>query len=417
MSFVGGLRCVNCDTTYPLSPMFEGCPACVTDNFASGLTPKYDYSALRQCLGNRPLEDEGLGIWRFRDLLPVADRANEVSLGEGNTPLVAVQTIAAELGASHLWIKDESRNPTWSFKDRNAAVTVAKAIEFGAKTLAVSTSGNHGASIAAYAARAGLDCVALTYPGIPVSNRLLMQASGAELIVTTPEGRREVLAEGVRELGWYPAGTFTEVPTNSPYGHEGYKTIAYELLTQLGGQVPDVVVIPVAYAEGLYGIWKGFDELRKLGRADSVPRMVACEPLGGPLAAAYTKGYGPIANVPRTDTVARGIGGSTNSYLGIAALTQSDGIVMQSGDDEIMTAQSDLSMAGFFAEPASAAALAGLRTARKFGLLEDGLSIVIVNTSSGLKNIDAMLSLHEEPASVAPDFSNVQQLLRQSIRG
>ncbi|MGH8931178.1 MAG: pyridoxal-phosphate dependent enzyme [Egibacteraceae bacterium] len=327
---------------------------------------------------------------------------HEVSLGEGDTPLVAVPRLARELGAAELWIKDESRNPTWSFKDRNAAVTVSKAREFGARTLVASTSGNHGAAVAAYAARAGLGCVVLTYPGIPAGNRILMQASGARLVVTTPEGRRMLLRQAVGELGWHPATNATDPPTNSAYGHEGYKTIAYELVDQLGGRPPDLVVIPTAYAEGLFGIWKGFDELRRLGRLTDVPRMLACEPKGGPLGVAYRSDHGAIAVVPRTATVARGIDVTANSYIGVAALVESGGLVVQASDDAILTAQRDLAADGFFVEPASAAGLACLRIATERQRLPSGLSIVVVNTSSGLKSLETLLPLYEEPVIVEP---------------
>ncbi len=405
MTFVRGLRCVHCRARYPLAPMFEGCPACATDGFASGVTPEYDYDALRAMLGGRPVAEAGIGLWRYRRLLPVLDRSHEVSLGEGDTSLVPVPRLARELGAAEVWIKDESGNPTWSFKDRNAAVAVSKAREFGAETLVAATSGNHGASVAAYAARAGLDCAALTYPGISAGNRILMQASGAQLVVTTPEGRRTLLRHAIRTLGWHPLTNTTDPPTNSAYGHEGYKTIAYEIVDQLGGRPPDLVAIPTAHAEGLFGIWKGFDELRLLGQLTEVPRMLACEPEGGPLHLAHAKGHPGIAVVPRTATVARGIDVTANTYIGVAALAQSNGLVVQASDEAILTAQRDLATEGFFVEPASAAALAGLRVAVDRRQLPRGLSIVVVNTSSGLKNLEAIVPLHEQPVTVAPTLT------------
>lgn len=401
MSFVTGLRCVHCDARYPVAAMFEGCPACAAADFASGLTPDYDYAAYLASIGDGPLAREGVGVWRFRDLLPVDDPACQLTLGEGGTPLIPLPRLAVELGVREIWLKDESRNPTWSFKDRNAAVTVSKALEFGAKTVVVSTSGNHGAAVAAYAARGGMRCVALTYHGIPAGTRVLMQAFGAELIVTTPEGRWTMMREAVRERGWYPAANFTDLPTNGAYGHEGYKTIAYELFDQLG-RVPDIVAIPTAYGEGLFGIWKGFDELIRLGRTATAPRMIACEPQGGPLSVAYAGGSNGIARVPRTPTVARGIGGTANSYIAIAALKASDGLAIEADDEAIMAAQRDLATEGFFVEPASAAGLACLRVAARRGELAADRSIVLVNTSSGLKNLDAIASVYPEPASIAP---------------
>lgn len=387
-TYLRELVCVRCDTRFAVGPMSAGCPACRTETFASSVTPTYDYEQLRNDLGGEQLREPEVGIWGYRRLLPVQERRHEISLGEGGTPLVPLPSLAAELGAEQVWIKDESRNPTWTFKDRNAAVTVSKAVEFGARAIVVSTSGNYGASIAAYAARAGLDCIALTYPGIPEGTRTLIQAFGAHLKVVAPDERWAVMQHGMSEEGWYPASNYTDIPTNGAFGHEGYKTIAYEVAESLGS-APDLVSVPTAYGEGLFGIWKGFDELMRLGRVAVVPRMLACEPAGGPLALAMEDPSRPIARVPRTPTVARGIGGSVNTYVSVAALHASDGTVAQADDEAIMAAQRTLAAEGFFVEPASAAALAGLRTLADDGHLSEGLRIVLVNTSSGLKNLEA----------------------------
>lgn len=396
-TYVRELRCVHCDARYAIGPMSAGCPTCRTRDFAAGLTATYDYDGLRRQLGDGPLAEPGIGIgiWRYRRLLPVGDERHEVTLGEGGTPLVPVPRLAAELGAEQLWIKDESRNPTWTFKDRNAAVTTAMALRFGARTLVVATSGNHGAATAAYAARAGLDCVVLTYPGIPDSTRALVESAGARLVVTTPEDRWRMMADGMREHGWYPASNYTDVPTNGAYGHEGYKTIAYEIVDSLGAP-PDLVSIPTAYGEGLFGIWKGFDELVRLCRVARAPRMVACEPEGGPLLPTMAADRW-ISRVPRQPTVARGIGGAVNSYIAAAAVRASDGMVAQPDDDAILTAQRALAREGFFVEPASAAALAGLRVLAGQGRLPPGLRIVLVNTSSALKNFEALQDVRAQP--------------------
>lgn len=406
-SYLSHLTCVYCDTRYPAQPMSEGCPACRSETFASGLTAIYDYESLTADLGGAPLAESGDGLWRYRRLLPVEQRSAEISLGEGGTPLVAVPELADELGAEQVWIKDESRNPTWTFKDRNAAVTISKAVEFGARAVVVSTSGNHGVATAAYAVRAGLECVVLSYPGLPESQQSLIRAFGARLVITEPDKRWKVMEDGIREHGWYPASNYTGIPTNGAYGHEGYKTIAYEIADTLDA-TPDIVCVPTSYGEGLYGIWKGFDELRRLGRADRGPRMVACEPTGGPLGLAAVTPDQPIVRVPRKPTVARGIGGSVNSYISVAALSASDGLVAQPTDVEIMDAQRRLSRAGFFVEPASAAGLAGLRILAAQRRLPPGSRIVLVNTSSGLKNLEG---LRDQPANVGAEPATAQAAL------
>jgi threonine synthase len=395
-----GLRCVSCDARYPLGAMHEGCPACATDSFRSGLTPDYDYDAVRQSLHGGPLAEPGIGLWRYRRLLPVLDRSHEVSLGEGATALLPMPGLAREADAAQIWLKDESRNPTWSFKDRHAAVTISKANELGAEMIMASSSGNHGAALAAYAARAGIGAIVLSYAGLSEAASTLIQAYGATLAITTREGRWAVIREGIERFGWYPATNFTDIPTNGPYGHEGYKAIAFELHEQLGGLVPDYVLVPTAYAEGLFGIWKGFDELRRLGLAERIPRMVACEPAGGPLAEAWKDPSRPIAKVDAKPTVARGIGGSVNSYLGIAALRGSDGLVAQASDEEILGAQAELARQGIFAEPAAAASLACLRALRTSGGIEPGATIVLISTSSGLKHLAPVVPRYPAPVEL-----------------
>ena len=369
--------------------MTSGCPSCASETFASGLSPTYDYEQLARDLDGGPLAETGPGLWRYRRLLPVQDPAYEISLGEGTTPLIAMPSLERELNAEQVWVKDESRNPSWTFKDRNAAVTVSKAVEFGAKAIVVSTSGNHGASTAVYAARAGLDCIVLTYPGIPDGTRALIEAVGARLIVTEPDERWRLMAEGMSEHGWYPASNYTDIPTNSAFGHEGYKTISYEIHEELGG-APDLVSIPTALGEGLFGIWKGFVELSRLGLVDAIPQMVACEPAGGPLSPAMRDPEQPLARVARATTVARGIGGSVNSFISVAALRASGGMVAQVDDAAVLDARRTLAGEGLFVEPASAAGLAGLRILARDGDLPQGLRIVLVNTSSGLKNFQSV---------------------------
>jgi threonine synthase len=308
-------------------------------------------------------------------------------------------------------VKDESRNPTWSFKDRHAAVTIGKALEFGARTVAASSSGNHGMAVAAYAARARMSCVVFTYPGIPPAVRALIEAYGARLVVTTREGRWTGVRDGVRDQGWYPATTFTEIPTGSTYGHEGYKTIAYELHEQLRGATPDLVAIPTSYGEGLFGVWKGFDELRRLGLITKTPRMLACEPDGGPLALAVGDSRA-IARVAPRPTVARGIGGTVSSYIAVAALAGSGGLVAQATDEEILHAQRDLAREGIMAEPASSAVLAGLRALARRGGLPAGQRVVLINTSSGLKSLDALLAGLPEPAAAVASSADARETMR-----
>jgi threonine synthase len=410
-TFATGLRCLRCDARFPLAPMNEGCPLCATDAFRSSLTTVYDYEGIRASIAGTTLGEPGLGIWRYRRLLPVIDRCHETGLGEGGTALVPQPSLAAEFAAAGVFVKDESRNPTWSFKDRLAAVAVSKARDFGATTLLASSSGNAGVALAAYAGRAGLGCIVLSYPGLPETAAVMMQMSGAVVVITSREGRWMIMREAVERLGWYPTTNFTDIPTNGAYGHEGYKTIAFELHEQLDSATPDYVVVPTAYAEGLFGIWKGFHELVELGLAERVPRMIACEPAGGPLLPAWRDPERDIARVQAQATIARGVGGTTNTYMGVVALRASDGLVAQADDGQISTAQDDLARLGTFAEPAAALSLAGLRQLAIAGEIAPGASIVLLSTSGGLKHLGPTLERCGAPAELdQPSLAELERV-------
>lgn len=399
-----GLICVNCHAQFPFEPMVEGCPACRSEGFLSGLTVAYDYGAIRANVDWGSLRGEG--IWKYRELLPLEQPENEITLHEGNTPLVECRDWVKELGLRELYLKDESRNPTWSFKDRLCAVAVSKALDFGVQTVAISSSGNHGASTAAYAAPGGLACVVFTYHGISDAMKRLIQMYGAHLYVTTFEGRWQLLKEGMRRYGWLPTGNITSIPSCTPYGHEGYKTIAYEICEQRRWQCPDVVIIPSGYSEGLYGVWKGFRELHDLGLINRTPRMVAVEPeKRAALNRAYVEGNDGIATVNTDATAARGIGASTNSYIGYAALKESGGVAVAVSDEEALEAQAAMGRTGLYVEPASASVLAALRKLAIRRAFSGDEVVVCINTSSGLKGPEGRKG--RPVADVAPDFPSL----------
>lgn len=415
-----GLRCVHCGSQYPLEPMVEGCPACRAEGFLSGLTVVYDYEAIGKEVDWSKLTGEG--IWKYRPLLPVERPENEITLNEGGTPLVAYGQWARELGLKAVYLKDESRNPTWSFKDRLCAVMVSKALDFGAETVAISSSGNHGASTAAYAARRGLACVVFTYPGMSGAMKRLIQMVGAYLYVTTVEGRLQLLKEGMRRYGWLPTGNLTAIPSCTAYGHEGYKTMAYEICEQLAWRCPDLLIIPSGYSEGLYGVWKGFREMRDLGLIERTPRMVAVEPeKRAALKKAVSEGGKGIATVSAGATAARGIGASTNSYIGYAALQESGGVALTVSDEEALEAQKAIGRTGIYVEPASAVVVAGLHKLAGRGAVGREDVVVCINTSGGLKGPEGAPGAAPRAegerarpvAEVEPDFSSLLTASRE----
>ncbi|GAA3531226.1 threonine synthase [Nonomuraea rosea] len=353
---------------FPLfPPLTRGCPKSSTDEIAYPLEVGYDYARVDPGLFD---QTPGTDIARWSPLLPPLAAP---TLGEGGTPLVEFEGIH---------FKDESRNPTWSHKDRLNRVTVSAALAAGAPGVVVASSGNHGASAAAYAARAGLRAIVLTSADSPPAVQAFARAYGARVVSVPAEARWPLLREVVDRLGYHPVSNQTVTHTGHPFGPEGYKTIAYELFLQLG-QAPAAVFTPTGYAELLYGVWKGFVELKLLGLTGTTPRMFACEPAAdGPHARALATGA-PAAIVETFPSAAYGIAGPVGGHRGVLAVRDSGGEAVLVTDEEMRLAQRDLAGQGLWQELSGAAGVAGYRKLRR----EFGGPVVCVGTSSGFKDL------------------------------
>ncbi|MFH8367018.1 pyridoxal-phosphate dependent enzyme [Streptomyces sp. NPDC018031] len=379
--------------------MTGGCPRSGTDEMAYPVEVDYDYDRVPAGLFAAGGPAAGRGLDRWAPLLPPLVAPG---LGEGGTPLVELEP--------GLFVKDESRNPTWSHKDRLNRCTLSAAVGIGAPGVVVASSGNHGASAAAFAARAGLRCVVLASADAPPAVLSFLQAYGAVVLPVPPGGRWPLMRRIVERVGLHPVSNLTVTHTGHGFGPEGYKTVAYEIFTEIG--VPAAVFVPTGYGELLFGIGKGFAELRRLGLADRVPRLYACEPAaGGPLAAAVRTGR-PAAQVDVGPTEAYGIDCSVGGYRGVVALRESGGRALLVTDEQLRDAQGELARCGLWAELSSAAGLAGLRgmgdLRRAEGL--DG-PVVCVSTSSGFK--DRSVGSHRiEP--LAPEWAAVSRELRRA---
>lgn len=391
--------------TYPLwPPLTAGCPMTSRDGIAYPLDITYTEDELPPGLfDQRPLP----GLQRWAPLLPPLTPGLEMS--EGGTPLLPAEALADWLGfEGRLFLKDETRNPTWSHKDRLNLCTVSAAVEVGAPGVVVASSGNHGASAAAYAARAGLPCIVLTTPSVPPAVYSFLRGYGAAVVVVPTERRVPLMQHIVDELGYHPVSTLTVPHTGHPFGPEGYKTIAYELFLQLGRDVPDTVFVPTGYAELLYGIWKGFDELTRLGLARKVPRLIACEPAArAPLRKALAA-HTTVTTVDDAPTAAYAIGVTTNGVRGTLAIERSSGQALALSDEEMIDAQRALGRTGLWCEVSAAASLAGVRQLIERGR-SPGETAVCIITSSGFKDLGVG---NEEIPSVTDGWDGVQRVLR-----
>ncbi|MEU5883137.1 pyridoxal-phosphate dependent enzyme [Spirillospora sp. NPDC047279] len=376
------------DVRYPLTPPLTlGCPKTSTADVAYPVEVDYDYDRVpRELFDQRP---GGLDQWA-----PLLPPLAAPGLGEGGTPLIQLE--------DGIFVKDESRNPTWSHKDRINRCTVSAATTIGAPGVVVASSGNHGASAAAFAARAGLPCVVLATADTPPAVGTFVSAYGAAVLPVAKEERRPLMRRIVDELGFHPLSNLTDTHTGHAYGPEGYKTIAYEIFTEIG--VPAAVFVPTGYGEAFFGVWKGFAELRRLGLTDRTPRMFSCEPAAGaPLARAVAEGV-PAVHLKAGPTSAYAIDCDFNGYRGVLAIKESGGAGLSLTDDEMRAAQHDLARAGLWYELSSAAGLAGLR---RSGETFDG-PVVCVATSSGFKDV----GVGEHPLeAVDPSWESIRARL------
>jgi len=354
------------------------------------------------------------GLWKYAPLLPVLPE-HAVSIGEGDTALLRLPRLGEAWGLSRLYAKVEGQNPTWSHKDRLCAVAAAAARWLGARVLTAASTGNHGASVAAYAARAGLGCVIFTLASVPSTMKTLMQAYGAEVVATrTIEGRYTLLTECVERFGWFPLTNSVQPPIGSnPYGVEGYKTLAYELWQQLGGEVPDWVAVPVGYGDCLAGIWRGFLDLVRLGLTERLPRLVAAE-VFGPLARSLDAPDGPFGPVPTQPTHAFSIGTGYTTYQAVHAVRDAIGVAASASEKEMMETQLALGAhEGIYAEVASTLALASVRRLLASGTIDADDCVVALLTSSGLKDPAATAEGLPKVAVIDPSLEVLQSTLHE----
>ncbi len=354
--------------------------------------------------GDGPGADPRVGVLlRYPDRLPLTPRTPRITLGEGGTPLIEAPSLAAELGLGRLLLKFEGLNPTGSFKDRGMVVAVARAIEADSQVLVCASTGNTSASAAAYAARFGLRAVVVVPAGMIASGKLLQaQVCGATVLAI--RGNFDRALQVVRELA--ARHSVALVNSLNPYRIEGQKTAAFEIVEALGA-APDVLSLPVGNAGNITAYWRGFREEQARGRVSALPRLLGVQAQG---AAPIVRGR-PVAR-PRTVASAIRIGNPASWEGATLARDESRGTIVAATDEEILAAQRRLaSRDGVVAEPASAAALAGVDRAVRSGWIAPGERVVLVLTGHGLKDPDAVRDELPPPIPVDDDPAGIARLL------
>jgi threonine synthase len=384
-SFLLNLECSNCGKEFSPDQVQTFCTDC-----QSSLLARYDLATARDHIDRDAIRRRPSGMWRWYELLPVKDPQNYVYLGEGDTALLEVPNLGKSLGLTNLFVKDESTNPTGSFKARGLAAAISKAKELGIEKVIIPTAGNAGGAMAAYAARANMKALIYMPEDTPRSNIEESRIAGAEVILV--DGLISDAAKFAREKaqveGWFDLSTFKE-----PYRVEGKKIMGYELAETFDWSLPDVIIYPTGGGTGLVGMWKAFAELETLGwlRESKKPRMVVVQAEGcAPVVRAFEAGATVCEFWPEAQTIASGlrVPKSFADTLILKDTYSSRGTAVAVSDEAILDAQKKLgNLEGIFAAPEGAATLAALEKLVQDNWVEPDERIVLFNTGSGLKYI------------------------------
>ena len=383
MTYLLDLECSSCGRSFDPNQIQTYCPDC-----QSPLLARYDLPAARQKLDRDEFRRRPSGMWRWHELLPVGDPENFITLGEGDTPLLRLPRIGTELGLRRLYVKDESLNPTGSFKARGLSAAISKAKELGVAKVIIPTAGNAGGAMAAYAARAGLSAYIFMPKDTPRANVEESRIAGATVmlidgLISEAAG---MAGEKARREGWFDVSTFKE-----PYRAEGKKIMGYELAEGFGWELPEVIIYPTGGGTGLVGMVKAFDEMEALGWLDHTarPRMVAVQAEGcAPVIKAFNAHASFCDFWLGAHTLASGlrVPKSFADQIILQDLYDSHGTAVAVSDDAIVEAQGYLAAReGIFAAPEGAATLAALFQLVKSGWVKPDERIVLFNTGTGLK--------------------------------
>lgn len=374
-----GFSCISCGTEFPIGDYFEGCPECLERGAPASLAPRI--AAEPPMLADK----SRLRMQRYAHWLPYI---SWVSLGEGGTSCASFPALADEVRATAVYIKNEGQNPTGSHKDRVSCLTVTRAADAGYGKIVAASSGNGGASLALYAAAAGLDCCIVSTPALSPIFRQAIEMTGAELLTVADSLERwALIADMARGQGWFPATNFLNPPVGSNhFGLPGLATVAFEIFEELQGQDLDAVLVPTSRGDLIWGLYTGFSQLQRLGHIRKLPRLFAVEP--------YARIQRVLDGEPITGsfpgvTAMTSIGGSTVTYQAVNAIRATGGGAVVVDEQSVVSDQARLARHGCYAELSSAASLTGLEQLIREGKLSSRETAVLIATSNGYKDLPA----------------------------
>ena len=413
MSHVTGLRCIHCGKQYTIAEVDYYCPDC---GYEDGiLDVEYDYEAVAAELNPAALQrSDVFSMWRYLPLLPVEDTTKIQHLQVGWTPLYDAPRLAAELGVVRLFVKDEGRNPTASFKDRASAMGVVKALEKGATSITCASTGNAASSLAGFAAAAGLPATIFVPERAPQAKVAQLLVFGARIFAVkgTYDQAWELCMEAAAEFGWYNRNCAI-----NPYLIEGKKTVSIELVDQLlrqyGGDLPDWVVVSVGDGCTVGGVWKGLVEMNKIGFLPRLPKILGVQADGcKPFLTAW-RNKAPLQPTDG-DTIADSIavGHPRNFQKGMKAIVESGGAFISVTDEEILGSIRTLARkVAVFGEPAGVAGVAGVKKAVEQGLIAATETVALLMTGNGLKDIQSAIKAAGAPTFIEPRLAAVKAAL------
>jgi threonine synthase len=407
MSNVSTLKCRNCGEEYEVKPVS------ICDECFGPLEVEYDIEAVKEKVTKKTIEKGPKSLWRYKELLPVGERI--VDLNPGFTPLHKADNLAEALGLKSLYIKNDSVNPTFSFKDRVVAVSVSKALDFGFDTIACASTGNLANSVAAHAAKGKLNC----YIFIPADLNLgkIIQTLAYEPNLISVEGNYDDVNRLCTEVAGYYNWAFVNINLR-PYYSEGSKTLGYEVAEQLGWRTPDRAIIPVGSGSLLTKIWKGYNEFLELGLIDEVKtRITAAQSEGcSPIVTAHRTGSDIKPIKPNTIEKSLAIGNPADGYYALRVINKSGGGAMASSDQEIIDGIKLLAKTeGIFTETAGGVVVAALKKLLEQGEMDRDEETVIYITGNGLKTQEVLIDHLPTPAKIAPDLQEFDKLLSSKI--
>jgi threonine synthase len=400
------VECIRCGARFSKEDIVYTCSKC-----GGLLDIKYDYSEIDV---ERVVEAKGEGVWKYRVLLPFDEDTKTITINEGNTPLYRCNRLAKSIGIDELWVKHEGLNPSGSFKDRGMTVGVTKAMELGVKGVACASTGNTSASLAIFAAKAGIPCYVLLPKG-KVALGKVAQAMMHGAKIFSIRGNFDDALRIVRVI--CEEEKLYLLNSVNPYRLEGQKTIAFEVVEKLEWKVPDRVVLPVGNAGNISAIFKGFLELRTLGITSSIPKMTGIQAEGAkPVVNAFKDGKEEIIPEDNPETIASAIriGNPVNAAKALFAIRNSGGVAESVTDEEITEAQLELArLEGIGVEPASAASIAGLKKLVALGEIDRDEKIVCITTGHLLKDPERVIKICEAPKEVDADVDVVRKMMGQ----